>query len=69
LEIYFEKYASREHENIDTEYNSSDEDLVSHISQKQNLNLNELDVFLKTDRAPALNDILNWWKVSFKIKF
>jgi hypothetical protein len=42
---------------------------VSHISQKQNLNLNELDVFLKTDRAPALNDILNWWKVSFKIKF
>ena len=42
---------------------------MAHISQKQNLNLNELDVFLKTDRAPALNDILNWWKVSFKIKF
>ena len=63
------KYASREHENIDTEYDSSDEDLVTHISRKQNLNLNELEVLLKTDRAPALNDILNWWKVSFIFNF
>ena len=54
------KYASQEHENIDTEYDSSDEDLVTHISRKQNLNLNKLDVFLKTDCTPALNDILNW---------
>jgi hypothetical protein len=53
------------------EYNSSDEDLVSHISRKQktNLNLNEFELFLNTQRAGALDNILNWWKVNFNIKF
>ena len=46
------------------EYNSSDEELVSHIKQK-NRNSDEIELFLKTEQATALSNILNWWKVSF----
>lgn len=67
-EIYSEKYAPRECEVDNIEYNSSDDDLVSHISKKQPIRSNEFEVFLKVDRAHALTDTLNWWKVSFIIK-
>jgi len=53
-----------EQESTNIEYNSSDEELVSHIKQK-NLNLDEIELFLKTERAPALCNVLDWWKVSF----
>ena len=66
MEIYNARYAPSGHENIVAEYNSSDEDLVFHILQKQktNLNLNELKLFLNVKRAGALDDILKWWKVN-----
>jgi len=53
------------------EYNSSDEDLISHITKQTNESSNEVDKFLRIDRAPALCNILNWWKVSFicKLKY
>jgi hypothetical protein len=69
LEIYSEKYASKENEDIDIEYNSSEEDLVSHITTRQDSNLNELEMFLKTKHAPALENILDWWKVSLILNF
>lgn len=51
------------------EYNSSDEDLISHITKKKHTEpLSELDTFLKIDRAPALTNILDWWKVNFIYK-
>jgi hypothetical protein len=53
-----------EQESINEEYNSSDEELVSHIKQK-NLNSDEIELFLKTEQAPALCNVLDWWKVSF----
>jgi len=32
--------------------------------------LNEFELFLKAERVPALNNILNWWKVKrFIIKY
>ena len=37
-----------EQESTNIEYNSSDEELVSHIKQK-NLNLDEIELFLKTE--------------------
>jgi hypothetical protein len=45
------------------ECDSSDEDLISHITKKCNESSSELDKFLKFDRAPALCNTLNWWKV------
>lgn len=55
-----------ERENIDIEYNSSDEDLITHINKRQRLEpISELEYFLKIDRAPALCNTLDWWKVSF----
>ena len=42
------------------EYNSSDEDLISHITKQTNESSNEVDKFLRIDRAPALCNILNW---------
>lgn len=48
------------------EYNSSDEDLITHISKQHNTEpLNELDKFLKFDRPSALTNTLDWWKVNF----
>lgn len=41
---------------------------MSHISKRTNLNLNEFELFLKTEPAPALNNILNWWQVSSSLK-
>ena len=50
------------------EYDSSDDDLISHITNKQQIELlNELDKFLKIDRASALCNTLDWWKVSLFI--
>jgi len=55
-----------ERENIDIEYNSSDEDLITHINKRQRLEpISELEHFLKIDRAQALCNTLDWWKVSF----
>ena len=52
--------------NINNEYNSSDEDLITHISKRQRVERsNEFDIFIKGDRAPALSDTLNWWKVNY----
>lgn len=65
-EIYNGKYAPTERENVNIEYNSSDDDLITHINKKQRLEpVSELECYLKTDRASALCDILNWWKVSY----
>ena len=69
LEIYHEKYAPEEHNSINIEYDSSDEDLMSHITKQENLNLNEFELFLKTEPASALSNILNWWQVSLKLNF
>jgi len=67
-EIYNTLYTPQEIQNISIEYNSSDEDLVSHISKRRRTEpVSELDRYLKADRAQALTDILNWWKVSFII--
>jgi hypothetical protein len=63
------RYAPKEHENIGIDYDSSDEDLMSHISTKQDLNLNELELFLNTKRALALDNILDWWKVCLMSNF
>jgi hypothetical protein len=61
-------YAPQELHSINIEYNSSDEDLVSHISKRQRTeSVSELDRYLKADRATALTDVLKWWKVSFII--
>jgi len=67
-EIYNKLYAPRVIENTNIDYNSSDEDIVSHISKWRHVETaSEFDRFLKSDRAQALCDILNWWKVSFII--
>jgi hypothetical protein len=42
---------------------------VSHISVQQDLSLNELELFLNTKRAAALDNILDWWKVSTIFNF
>jgi len=50
------------------EYNSSDEDLVSHISKRQHIEtVSEFERFINAERAQALSCTLNWWKVSFII--
>lgn len=50
---------------MNIEYNSSDDDLITHINKKQRFEpASELECYLKTDRASALCDILDWWKVS-----
>jgi len=65
--MYNTKYAPNNLENSDTECNSSDEDIIGHITKQNQNKLSELDIFLKVDCAPALNDALNWWKVSWII--
>ncbi|CAB5341703.1 unnamed protein product [Rhizophagus irregularis] len=63
LEIYKGKYAPIEINNINNEYDSSDEDLITHISKRRRVEKsNEFETFIKGDRAPALSDTLNWWK-------
>ena len=58
-------YAPQETQNTNIEYNSSDEDLVSHISKRRRIEtVSEFDRYLNADRAQALCDTLNWWKVS-----
>jgi hypothetical protein len=64
-EIYNANYAPNDLEINDTECNSSDDDIVNHITQQQRVKSSEFDVFLKVERAPALNNTLNWWKVSY----
>ncbi|GES80459.1 zinc finger BED domain-containing protein RICESLEEPER 2-like [Rhizophagus clarus] len=62
-ELYKTLYASQETQNTNIEYNSSDEDLVSHIFKWRCIeSVSEFDHYLKADRAQALCDILNWWK-------
>jgi hypothetical protein len=54
------------------EYDSSDEDLISHITkQRHTESSSELDKYLKIDRAPVLGNTLDWWKVNFicKLKY
>ncbi|CAB4443314.1 unnamed protein product [Rhizophagus irregularis] len=64
--IYNMLYAPQEIQNISIEYNSSDEDLVSHISKRRRTEpVSELDRYLKADCAQALTDILNWWKEEY----
>ncbi|GES98509.1 zinc finger BED domain-containing protein RICESLEEPER 2-like [Rhizophagus clarus] len=64
-ELYKTLYAPQETQNTNIEYNSSDEDLVSHIFKWRCIELvSEFDRYLKADQAQALCDILNWWKVS-----
>ena len=58
-EIYSKKYAPREFEVDNVKYNSSDDDLVSHISKRQPIRSNEFKVFLKVDHAHTLIDTLN----------
>ena len=58
-------YAPQETQNTNIEYNSSDKDLVSHISKWRHIeSVSEFDRYLNADRAQALCDTLNWWKVS-----
>ncbi|GBB94329.1 hypothetical protein RclHR1_23330001 [Rhizophagus clarus] len=62
-ELYKTLYAPQETQNTNIEYNSSDEDLVSHIFKWRCIELvSEFDRYLKADQAQALCDILNWWK-------
>ena len=50
------------------EYNSSDEDLVSHISKWRRIEIvSKFERFINVERAQALFCTLNWWKVSFII--
>ena len=46
--------------NID--YNSENEDLISHISKRSESVTNELEIFLKIIRPIATTKPLNWWK-------
>jgi hypothetical protein len=41
-------------------YDSEDEDLISHISKRSNFITNEIEIFLKAEQALALTDPLNW---------
>ncbi|CAB5194151.1 unnamed protein product [Rhizophagus irregularis] len=64
-ELYMTLYAPQETQNTNIEYNSSDEDLVSHIFKRRRIEtVSEFDRYLNADRAQALCDTLNWWKVS-----
>ncbi|CAB4475904.1 unnamed protein product [Rhizophagus irregularis] len=57
-------YAPQEIQNTNIEYNSSDEDLVSHISKWRCIeSISEFDRYLNADQAQALCDTLNWWKL------
>ncbi|CAB4404668.1 unnamed protein product [Rhizophagus irregularis] len=63
-EIYNTLYAPKEIQNTKIECNSSDEDLVSHISKQQRIeSIGELDRYLKADRAQPLTNVLKWWKL------
>ncbi|CAB4496358.1 unnamed protein product [Rhizophagus irregularis] len=63
-ELYMMLYAPQETQNTNIEYNSSDEDLVSHISKRHRIeSVSEFDRYLNADRAQALCDTLNWWKL------
>jgi hypothetical protein len=48
-------------------YDSEDEDLISHISKRSNFITSEIEIFLKAEQASALTDPLNWWKVNYFI--
>ncbi|CAB5202546.1 unnamed protein product [Rhizophagus irregularis] len=62
-ELYMTLYAPQETQNTNIEYNSSDKDLVSHISKWRHIeSVSEFDRYLNADRAQALCDTLNWWK-------
>ncbi|EXX58507.1 hypothetical protein RirG_197330 [Rhizophagus irregularis DAOM 197198w] len=62
-ELYMTLYAPQETQNTNIEYNSSNEDLVSHISKRRRIEtVSEFDRYLNADRAQALCDTLNWWK-------
>ncbi|GES74848.1 zinc finger BED domain-containing protein RICESLEEPER 2-like [Rhizophagus clarus] len=62
-ELYKTLYVPQETQNTNIEYNSSDEDLVSHISKWHRIeSVSEFDRYLKAARAQALCNILNWWK-------
>ncbi|CAB5388098.1 unnamed protein product [Rhizophagus irregularis] len=63
-EIYNTLYAPKEIQNTRIECNSSDENLVSHISKQQRIeSIGELDRYLKADRAQPLTNVLKWWKL------
>ncbi|CAB4384487.1 unnamed protein product [Rhizophagus irregularis] len=63
-EIYNTLYVPKEIQNTRIECNSSDEDLVSHISKRQRIeSIGELDHYLKADRAQPLTNVLKWWKL------
>jgi hypothetical protein len=66
-EIYNANYAPNDSENNVTECNSSDDDIINHITKQQHVKSSEFDIFLKVERAPALNNTLNWWKVSYYV--
>ncbi|CAB4413277.1 unnamed protein product [Rhizophagus irregularis] len=62
-ELYMTLYAPQETQNTNIEYNSSDEDLVSHISKRRRIeSVSEFDRYLNADQTQALCDTLNWWK-------
>ncbi|CAB5193101.1 unnamed protein product [Rhizophagus irregularis] len=62
-ELYMTLYAPQETQNTNIEYNSSDEDLVSHISKRRRIeSVSEFDRYFNANRAQALCDTLNWWK-------
>ena len=53
-------YVSQKIQNTNIECNSSDEDLISHISKRHCVeSVSEFDHFLKADRAQAFCDTLN----------
>ncbi|CAB5196259.1 unnamed protein product [Rhizophagus irregularis] len=65
-ELYMMLYTPQETQNTNIEYNSSDEDLVSHISKWRRIEtVSEFDRYLNADRAQALCDTLNWWKEEY----
>ena len=67
-EIYNANYVPNDLKNNDPECNSSDDDIVNYITKQQHVKSSEFDIFLKIEHAPALNNTLNWWKVSCIIK-
>ncbi|CAB5381884.1 unnamed protein product [Rhizophagus irregularis] len=65
-ELYMMLYTPQETQNTNIEYNSSDEDLVSHISKWRRIEtVSEFDRYFNADRAQALCDTLNWWKEEY----
>ncbi|POG80035.1 hypothetical protein GLOIN_2v1764810, partial [Rhizophagus irregularis DAOM 181602=DAOM 197198] len=65
-ELYMTLYAPQEIQNTNIEYNSSDEDLVSHISKWRCIeSISEFDRYLNADQAQALAaDIITYDRAS-----